>query len=112
MAAIAVEVAGLLTAEGRSVRVIDPRWSVPVSPDVVQSAAAAGAVAVIEDGIVVGGVGSQIAYAVREAGLAQPVFTYGIPRAFLEHAARGEILTELGLTPAAIAGSLTARMSP
>ena len=112
MAAIAVEVAGFLTAEGRSVRVIDPRWSVPVSPDVVQSAAAAGAVAVIEDGIVVGGVGSQIAYAVREAGLAQPVFTYGIPRAFLEHAARGEILTELGLTPAAIAGSLTARMSP
>jgi 1-deoxy-D-xylulose-5-phosphate synthase len=112
MAAIAVEVAGLLTAQGRSVRVIDPRWSVPVSPDVVQSAAAAGAVAVIEDGIVVGGVGSQIAYAVREAGLAQPVFTYGIPRAFLEHAARGEILTELGLTPAAIAGSLTARMSP
>ena len=112
MAAIAVEVAGLLTAEGRSVRVIDPRWSVPVSPDVVQSAAAAGAVAVIEDGIVVGGVGSQIAYAVREAGLAQPVFTYGIPRAFLEHAARGEILTELGLTPAAIASSLTARMSP
>ena len=111
MAAVAVQAGALLTERGHSVRVIDPRWAVPVSPDVVALARAAGTVAVIEDNLVVGGIGSQIAYAVREAGLARPVHCYGIPKEFLDHASRGEILTDLGLTPAAIADSLTARMS-
>jgi len=111
MAAVAVQAGALLTERGHSVRVIDPRWAVPVSPDVVALARAAGTVAVIEDNLVVGGIGSQIAYAVREAGLARPVHCYGIPKEFLDHASRGEILTDLGLTPAAIADTLTARMS-
>ena len=68
-------------------------------------------VAVVEDNLVVGGIGSQIAYAVREAGLSTAVHCYGIPKEFLDHASRGEILDDLGLTPAAIADDLTARMT-
>ncbi|MEI2825437.1 MAG: 1-deoxy-D-xylulose-5-phosphate synthase [Dermatophilaceae bacterium] len=111
MAAVAVQAGDLLTERGHTVRVIDPRWAVPVSPDVVALAGAAGTVAVIEDGLVVGGIGSQIAYAVREAGLSTPVHCYGIPKEFLDHASRSEVLIDLGLTPTAIADNLTARMT-
>ncbi len=111
MAAVAMRAGALLTERGHTVRVIDPRWAVPVSPDVVAVARAAGMVAVVEDNLVVGGVGSQIAYAVREAGLSTAVHCYGIPKEFLDHASRGEILDDLGLTPAAIADDLTARMT-
>ena len=111
MAAVAMRAGALLTERGHTVRVIDPRWAVPVSPDVVAVARTAGMVAVVEDNLVVGGIGSQIAYAVREAGLSTAVHCYGIPKEFLDHASRGEILDDLGLTPAAIADDLTARMT-
>ena len=111
MAAVAMRAGALLTERGHTVRVIDPRWAVPVSPDVVAVARAAGMVAVVEDNLVVGGIGSQIAYAVREAGLSTALHCYGIPKEFLDHASRGEILDDLGLTPAAIADDLTARMT-
>lgn len=110
MAAVAMTVAEKLAGDGLGVQVADPRWCVPVSQDLVELASRATAVAVIEDNLVVGGVGSQITQAIREAGLAQPVHLYGIPKRFLAHASRGELLEEIGLTPEAIADQLTARM--
>ncbi|XVX18783.1 1-deoxy-D-xylulose-5-phosphate synthase [Actinomycetota bacterium] len=106
MAATGLSVAEKLEAEGRRVRVIDPRWCLPVSADVVESARAAGVVAVIEDNLVHGGVGSAIAQAVREAGVSVPVRTYGIPKEFLDHASRGQVLDAIGLTPDSISSSL------
>ncbi|MCE1177500.1 MAG: 1-deoxy-D-xylulose-5-phosphate synthase [Micrococcales bacterium] len=106
MATTGLSVAAKLEAEGRRVRVIDPRWCLPVSTDVVESARAAGVVAVIEDNLVHGGVGSAIAQAVREAGVSVPVRTYGIPKEFLDHASRGQVLDAIGLTPDAISADL------
>ena len=44
--------------EGVRVRVVDPVWALPVSDDLVALAGAAGRVAVVEDNVVVGGIGS------------------------------------------------------
>ncbi len=106
MSATAMSVAEKLTAQGRRVRVIDPRWCLPVSEDLVRLARDAAAVSVIEDNLVVGGVGSQIGLALHDAGVVAPVHLYGIPKRFLAHASRGEVLEEIGLTPDAIADRL------
>ena len=110
MAATAMSVAEKLRASGRSVRVVDPRWCVPVSLDLVTLARQAGAVAVLEDNLVVGGVGSQISLALHDASVDVPVHLHGIPKQFLQHASRGEVLEEVGLTPDALADALTARL--
>ena len=60
MATTALAAAEKLTAEGVRVRVVDPVWALPVSSDLVTLAGAARRVAVIEDNVVVGGIGSQV----------------------------------------------------
>jgi 1-deoxy-D-xylulose-5-phosphate synthase len=110
MATTAMAVAEKLAGSGLGVQVVDPRWCLPVSSDLVGVAADAKAVAVIEDNLVVGGVGSQVTQALREAGLGMPCQLYGIPKRFLGHASRGEVLEEIGLTPEAIADRITATM--
>ncbi len=111
MATTGMAVAEKLTAQGHRVRVVDPRWCVPVPDDLVDLARSAGAVAVLEDNLVVGGVGSQVTAAIREAGLSVPVHLHGIPKRFLPHASRGEVLEEIGLTPDAIADQLHAALT-
>ena len=111
MATTAMAVSEKLGAQGHTVRVVDPRWCVPVSDDLVGMARSAGAVAVLEDNLVVGGVGSQISAALREAGLSVPVHLHGIPKRFLSHASRGELLEEIGLTPDAVADRLHAALT-
>jgi 1-deoxy-D-xylulose-5-phosphate synthase len=111
MAQVALGVAEKLTADGFSVRVVDPRWVLPISDDLVAAAQRAGAVAVIEDNIVGGGIGSHLtqALAAAEAEL-RPVWCYGIPQQFLDHGSRSQVLEAIGLTPDVIATSLARRL--
>ena len=111
MAATALTVAEKLEAQGLRARVVDPRWSLPVSPDLVEAARAAAAVAVIEDSLEVGGVGTHVAAALTEAGVDVPVHQHGIPTEFIHHASRGQVLEQIGLTPEAIAASLLQAMA-
>jgi 1-deoxy-D-xylulose-5-phosphate synthase len=106
MASTSVSVAEKLEAQGYSVRVVDARWVLPVSPDLVEAAGDATAVAVIEDNLVSGGIGSAVTLTMREAGSAAVVHCYGIPKEFLDHASRSQVLEQIGLTPDAIATSL------
>nr|WP_269813516.1 1-deoxy-D-xylulose-5-phosphate synthase [Ornithinimicrobium sediminis] len=111
MAPLALQVADKLAAEGRTVRVVDPRWVLPVSDDLVRVAGRAGAVAVIEDNIVGGGIGSALSRAVADAGgPLRPLWCYGIPQQFLDHASRSQILEQVGLTPDQVATSLIERL--
>ncbi len=109
MATTALEVADKLVAEGHRVRVVDPRWVLPVSADVVGLARSARAVAVVEDGLV-GGVADRVAEALRVDGNAVPVHAYGVPPAFLDHGSREQVLERIGLTADAVATSLAARL--
>jgi len=110
MAPTAVSVAEKLEAQGYSVRVVDPRWVLPVSPDVVSASGEARAVAVIEDNLVAGGIGSAVTLALSQAGCPVAVHCYGIPKEFLAHASRGQVLEQIGLTPDAIATSLSTEL--
>jgi 1-deoxy-D-xylulose-5-phosphate synthase len=110
MAATSVSVAEKLEAQGLSVRVVDPRWVLPVSLGLVEAAGDASAVAVIEDNLVSGGIGSAVTLAMRQTGCRQPVHCYGIPKDFLNHASRSQVLDQIGLTPDAIATSLGAEL--
>jgi len=115
MAATSVSVAEKLEAQGYSVRVVDPRWALPVSSELIRAAGDARAVAVIEDNLVSGGIGSAVTLAISQAGAqlkrTVPVHCYGIPKEFLDHASRSQVLDQIGLTPDAIATSLGARLT-
>ncbi|HSO63575.1 MAG TPA: 1-deoxy-D-xylulose-5-phosphate synthase [Ornithinibacter sp.] len=110
MAATALTAAEKLAAEGVRVRVVDPVWALPVSDDLVTLATAVRRVAVVEDNVVVGGIGSQVALAVRDAGSDVPVDSFGIPKQFLDHASRGQVLDAVHLTPDAVATAVRARL--
>jgi 1-deoxy-D-xylulose-5-phosphate synthase len=98
MAATAVEVGSRLTAQGFGVTVLDPRWVKPVDPAIADLAAEHRCVVTIEDNGRVGGCGSAIAQALRDAGVHAPVHDFGIPQEFLAHAKRPQILARIGLT--------------
>jgi 1-deoxy-D-xylulose-5-phosphate synthase len=108
MAGVAVEAARLIDAHGIGVTVVDPRWVKPLDPELPGLAADHRVVAVVEDNSRVGGVGDAVARALRDADVDVPVRTFGIPDRFLDHAKRAQILTEIGLTPQALARDITA----
>ena len=49
------------------------------------------------------GVGCAVAQALRDAGVLTPLRDFGIPAEFLDHANRGEVLEQIGLTGQRIA---------
>jgi 1-deoxy-D-xylulose-5-phosphate synthase len=98
MATAGVDAADRLAAQGVGVTVVDPRWVKPVDPALVKLAERYRLVVTVEDNGVVGGVGSAISGAMRDAGVDTPVRTYGIPQRFLNHAKRDKILNDVGLT--------------
>jgi len=103
MAPTALEVADLLGAHGLRVTVVDPRWVLPVTPGLVKLVGEHDHVVTIEDGVVDGGIGAIIAQRTREAGIGTAVQSIGIPRAFLDHATRDQLVGALRLRPADIA---------
>jgi 1-deoxy-D-xylulose-5-phosphate synthase len=98
MAAMAVEAASQAYREGVGVTVIDPRWVKPLPQSLVTMATRYKSVVVLEDGIRHGGIASTISEMFRDAGLQVPIHSIGVPLKFLEHAKRGQILSELGIT--------------
>ncbi|MEU5015708.1 1-deoxy-D-xylulose-5-phosphate synthase N-terminal domain-containing protein, partial [Streptomyces sp. NPDC021749] len=111
MAPVCLRVAELLAARGVDATVIDPRWVKPVDPAVPQLAAEHALVAVVEDNSRTGGVGWAVGQALRDADVDVPLRTFGIPEEFLPHAKRAELLADLGLTPAEIAGRISAALA-
>ncbi|MEX2982652.1 1-deoxy-D-xylulose-5-phosphate synthase [Streptomyces sp. C36] len=111
MAEVGLDVAGLLRDRGTTCTVVDPRWVKPVDEALPGLAARHRLVAVAEDNSRTGGVGWAVSQALRDAGVDLPVRTFGIPEQFLAHAKRAEVLADLGLTPAEIAGRISAALA-
>ncbi|GAB3676104.1 1-deoxy-D-xylulose-5-phosphate synthase [Angustibacter aerolatus] len=97
MAGTALEAARLLVAHGMTATVVDPRWVLPVAPALVGLASSAKLVVTLEDNSRVGGVGSRLAQALRDAGSTVPLVDLGIPPRFLDHGTRAEVLASLEL---------------
>ncbi len=98
MADVALGVADRLVAQGIGATVVDPRWVAPVNEGIVDLARRHRLVVTAEDNGRTGGVGSGIAQAMRDAGVHVPLRDFGIPRRFLAHGKRSEVLEECGLT--------------
>ncbi|MBL3687030.1 1-deoxy-D-xylulose-5-phosphate synthase [Leucobacter zeae] len=110
MAGIALEAAEALAAQGISSTVVDPRWVVPVADSVVDLARGHRLLISIEDGIRVGGVGTRIRQALRDAGVDTAVSELGTPDEFPEHASRAQLLEDAGLTAAQITADVAAQV--
>ncbi len=99
----AVDAAEELARQDLGITVVDPRWASPVNPALVSMAGQHDLVVTVEDGLRVGGVGTLIAQSCVDAGIAAPVINLGLPRAFIPHGVRSEILADVGLDAAGIA---------
>jgi 1-deoxy-D-xylulose-5-phosphate synthase len=106
-ASMALAVAERLRNQGIGVTVIDPRWVLPVSDAVGDLAVTHKLVVTLEDNGVAGGVGSAVSAALRRAEIDVPCRDVGLPQQFFDHASRGEVLAEVGLTEQDVARQIT-----
>ncbi|MFJ8309504.1 MULTISPECIES: 1-deoxy-D-xylulose-5-phosphate synthase [unclassified Streptomyces] len=111
LAPMCLEIADLLDAQGISTTVVDPRWVKPVDEAMAPLAEKHRVVVTVEDNSRVGGVGSAVSQALRDAGVDVPLRDFGIPPRFLDHASRGEVMAEIGLTAPDIARQVTGLVS-
>ena len=100
MVAAAEQAAAILAEQGTAATVWDVRVVKPLDRTMLADAAQHGLVVTVEDGIKVGGVGSQIAEGIAELTehrRCPPVLVLGVPAEFLPHGKPDRILAELGL---------------
>jgi len=113
-AAAAVEAAGMLAEDGVEAAVWDVRSVRPADAVMLDAAASAPLVVTVENGMVGGGAGAELADALTErAGVRHtpPVLRLGVPAAYLPHGAPARILAELGLDGAGIAAATRKALS-
>ncbi|MFG1665338.1 1-deoxy-D-xylulose-5-phosphate synthase [Streptomyces sp. Y7] len=103
MAHRCLQAAAQLTQQGIGVTVADPRWAVPIAPELLELAARHRLVVTVEDNSRTGGLGSTVAQTLRDDAVTTPVHNLGLPRAFLTHGPREQLLADAGLTAAQIA---------
>jgi len=65
----------------------------------------------VEDGLADAGIGEEWAASARHQGVEAEFRHFGVPRRFLEHASRAQIIAEVGLDAGAIADAATAALS-
>ncbi|TDO17409.1 1-deoxy-D-xylulose-5-phosphate synthase [Mycobacterium sp. BK086] len=106
-ASMALAVAQRLRNQGIGVTVVDPRWVIPVPDAVVPLAKSHKLVVTMEDNGVRGGVGSMVSATLRAAEIDIPCRDIAVPQQFLDHAGRGEVLEDIGLTEQNIARQVT-----
>lgn len=106
----AIDVARMLADQGIGATVVDPRWVLPISKDLISLAGDHRLVVTLEDGVRVGGFGTRLRQDLRENNVDTGLNEVGIPAEFLEHAERDEILERLGLTAKAIARDIVAQV--
>ncbi|GAB2829534.1 1-deoxy-D-xylulose-5-phosphate synthase [Actinoallomurus bryophytorum] len=116
LAGLGLQVADELATEALGVTVVDPRWVLPVNPELARMGGRHRLVVTLEDGGRVGGVGAAVTLSLRDQRVATPVHVIGLPQRFLEQGTRAEVLADCGLTALEIAdqirGLLTTERNP
>jgi 1-deoxy-D-xylulose-5-phosphate synthase len=100
--------AELLAEQGVDATIWDPRVVKPLDVDMLADASRHGLVVTVEDGIVVGGIGSQIVEGMaglHESRVVPPSIVLGTPAQFIPHGKPDQILAELGLDAPGIAAA-------
>jgi 1-deoxy-D-xylulose-5-phosphate synthase len=113
LAGCALEAAGRLERRGLGVTVADPRWLVPIEPELAAAAASYRVVVTVEDAVPSGGFGEQLTRALRPCTGTPRLVCLGLPeRRFLPAGTRAELLHEHGLDADGIAAAVTATLTP
>jgi 1-deoxy-D-xylulose-5-phosphate synthase len=110
MARTALARGELLAQHGLRVTVVDPRWVLPVPAELVKLVGVHDHALTNEEAEREGGVGSALGLRARDAGIPTPVQAFGVPRRYLEHASRDELLTGLRLTAPDLARDVLAAL--
>jgi 1-deoxy-D-xylulose-5-phosphate synthase len=110
-AALGLDVADALAAQGIRSTVVDPRWVLPVPTRLAGLSADADLVVVLEDNMRAGGVGTAVRTLLEDSGIATPAITFGMPPDFPEHASRTSVLSHAGLSAQEIARRITERVA-
>lgn len=110
-AAIGVQVAEKLDAQGIGAIVVDPVWVQPTNPGLLPLARGKQVVVTIEDGLRAGGAGEALQLALRDNGIDTPVRIHGLPTTFFDHTSRAALLSALGMNAADIAHALIGMLS-
>ncbi|HZR55022.1 MAG TPA: 1-deoxy-D-xylulose-5-phosphate synthase [Streptosporangiaceae bacterium] len=107
MALTGLAIADRLADHGIGVTVVDPRWTKPVDPAVVDVAGRYRLVVTIEDNGRAGGFGDAVSRLLRDHDVDVPMKVFGLPQEFLSHGSRNEVLEEAGLTAQHLARAIT-----
>ncbi|MHB1009197.1 MAG: 1-deoxy-D-xylulose-5-phosphate synthase [Propionibacteriaceae bacterium] len=99
---MALDVRHRLGQQGIAATVVDPVWALPVSPALVEIACDHELVITLEDAVVGGGLGAQLAAVVAESG-GPVVRQFGLGHEFLPQGTRDQVLEASGVTAQAVA---------
>ncbi|WP_234986693.1 1-deoxy-D-xylulose-5-phosphate synthase [Demequina sp. NBRC 110055] len=110
MAPTAVDTAAKLAADGLSVIAATATWVHPVPDGLEELTAGAELIVTIEDGLVDAGLGQEWAEYARLTGGTATWIHHGVPREFLAHASRDQIVEQVGLDASAIADGVIAAL--
>ncbi|WP_062378165.1 1-deoxy-D-xylulose-5-phosphate synthase [Demequina pelophila] len=111
MAGTAVSVAEKLAAEGLDVLAASATWVHPVPGGLLELISGAELVVTVEDGLTDAGIGEEWAAFARLAGARAQWSHHGVPREFLQHASRAQVIDRIGLDPSAIADTALAALA-
>ncbi len=111
LAGACLEAAEELASDGVAVTVVDPRWTTPLDPELLELAAAHRLVLAVEDNTTVGAMGARIAQALATMGSDTRAATFALPPRFLPHATRKETLRAHGLDASGICATVLKRLA-
>ncbi|MFE8910867.1 1-deoxy-D-xylulose-5-phosphate synthase [Streptomyces globisporus] len=98
LAPLCLQAAAQLNERGIGVSVADPRWAAPIAPELLDLAAMHRLVVTVEDSSRTGGFGSTLAQHLHDHAVTTPLRNLGLPRAFLAHGPREQLLADAGLS--------------
>ncbi len=110
MAGTAIEAAEKIAADGIDTLAATATWVHPVPDGLSELIGGAELVVTVEDGLTDAGIGQEWANYARLHGLTAQWAHHGIPREFLQHASRAQLIDDLGLDPSAIAAETLAQL--
>jgi 1-deoxy-D-xylulose-5-phosphate synthase len=100
----AMQAAGLLSEHGIEATVVNARFAKPLDEELILPLIRQiGKVVTLEEGCLIGGLGSAVAEAMSDANIFAQVKRLGVPDILVDHATPDESLRDLGLTSAKIA---------
>jgi 1-deoxy-D-xylulose-5-phosphate synthase len=96
-ATVALQAAPLIEQAGYGVTVVDPRWVHPIAPGLPYLAARHRTIVTVEDACVAGGLGTHLAAACAQTPHPPVMRFIGVPRQFIAHGIRPDLLAECGI---------------